>query len=86
LAESFGLDKPSGALVARVMDGGPAAKAGLRDGDIITKIEGTPVDAAHPIDDTLVQYAPGRGVLVEIYREGQYMTFRVTLGARPESS
>ncbi len=67
------------------MAGSPGEKAGVKTGDIITKIEGDTIDPEHPLEDLLVKYAPGRTVSLELYREGTYLTLRVTLGTRPAS-
>jgi S1-C subfamily serine protease len=75
-----------GNSVEAVVSGGPADQAGIRTGDIITAIEGQTVDATHPLEEMLVQYAPGRAVSIELYRGGQYLTVRVTLGTRPEAT
>ena len=75
-----------GNSVEAVVSGGPADQAGIKTGDIITAIEGQTVDATHPLEEMLVQYAPGRAVSVELYRGGQYLTVRVTLGTRPEAT
>jgi len=66
-----------------VVAGGPADMAGIKTGDIVTSIEGQPIDPTHPLEDILVRYAPGRTISVELYRDGTYMTVRVTLGTRP---
>ena len=76
----------SGNSVDAVVAGGPADKAGIKTGDIITSIEGQPIDATHSLEDTLVQYAPGRTVSIELYRGSQYLTLRVTLGTRPPAT
>ena len=46
LAETFGLDVPRGALVSSVEKGGPAEKAGLKEGDVILEFNGQPIDSA----------------------------------------
>ena len=66
-----------------IRSGSPAQTAGLKSGDIITKIEGQAVDATHRLEDLLVQYQPGRTISLEIYRGGKYVTLPVTLGTRP---
>ena len=76
----------SGNSVDAVVAGSPADKAGIKNDDIITAIEGQTIDAAHPLEDILVQYAPGRTVGVNVYRGGQTMTLHLTLGTRPDTS
>ncbi len=61
----------------------PAAAAGLRDGDIITAVDGTAIDAGSPLDDILTQYAPGRTVALDVLRDGQKLSLTLTLGTRP---
>ena len=73
----------SGNSIAAVVPGSPGDKAGIQTGDIITSLEGQAVDAAHPLEDLLIQYAPGRTISVEIYRGGKYLTLMITLGTRP---
>jgi serine protease Do len=62
---------------------GPAAAAGVKDGDIITKIGDQVIDAAHPLDADLSQYSPGDKVVLTILRDGQTISVTVTLGTRP---
>jgi len=66
-----------------IVAGSPAAAAGLRDGDIITAVDGTAIDADSPLDDILTQYAPGRTVALDVLRGGQKLTLMLTLGTRP---
>jgi serine protease Do len=73
----------AGNEVSAVASGSPADTAGLKDGDIITSLEGVPIDGLHRLEDLLVQYPPGRTVTLQIYRDGKYLTVRVTLGTRP---
>jgi len=66
-----------------IVAGSPAATAGLRDGDIITAVDGTAIDADSPLDDILTQYAPGRTVALDVLRDGAKVTLTLTLGTRP---
>ncbi len=66
-----------------VEDGTPAARAGIKDGDIIVSINGKPIDEEHPLDATLAQSSPGDTVKVDVLRDGQHMMIDVTLGTRP---
>ncbi len=66
-----------------VVSGSPADQAGIKAGDIIVTIEGTPVDGQHPLDDILSQFAPGKTVTLGILRGGQSLTLQLTLGTRP---
>jgi 2-alkenal reductase len=61
----------------------PAAKAGLRQGDIITSLDGQRVDGTHPLDLLLVSHAPGDTVTLQVLRDGATLTIKVTLGTRP---
>ena len=73
----------SGQTAPGVIPGSPADKAGIRDGDIVTSIEGQTIDTLHPLDSVIAQFAPGRTVTVEIYRGGTTIKLQVTLGTRP---
>jgi S1-C subfamily serine protease len=70
---------PGPAVVAK----GPAAAAGLKDGDIITKIGDQEIDTVHPLDAVLSQFSPGDTVPVTVLRDGATTTLHVTLGVRP---
>jgi serine protease Do len=66
-----------------VVAGGPAAKGGVKDGDIITKINDQSVDTLHPLDAVLSQFSPGDTVTLTILRDGKTVTVDVVLGVRP---
>jgi 2-alkenal reductase len=93
LADEEDLPVQAGALVGGrdqndqpvngVTAGTPAAQAGIKDGDIITSVEGKVIDDGHPLDATLSQFSPGQTVSVEILRGGERITLEVTLGTRP---
>ncbi len=75
----------SGKTLAAVAADSPAATAGVKDGDIITSLEGTPIDGLHRLEDLLVRYTPGRSIALQVYRSGAYITLHVTLGTRPDN-
>jgi putative serine protease PepD len=76
----------SGNSVEAVVADGPAALAGIKTGDIITAIEGQQINATDLLEDLLVQFAPGRTVSIDLFRGGQYLTVRLTLGTRPTAT
>jgi len=66
-----------------VLPGTPAAKAGLKDGDIITAVGGTKLDSNTSLRGALMQHKPGDTIPLEVLRDGNTLTLEVTLGARP---
>jgi S1-C subfamily serine protease len=70
---------------AAIVAGSPAEKAGLAEGDIITAIDGTSLDATHTLDLLLGQRKPGEQVTLTVLRNGQSTSVTVTLGTRPQS-
>src|SRR5690606_12789502 len=84
LAESFGLERPTGALVAQVMDGGPAAKGGLRVGDVILSVNGNAIDMSADLPHLIGTIKPDTKAQLGIVREGNRETLTVTIGALPE--
>jgi S1-C subfamily serine protease len=98
LVEKFGLDVQSGAWVQEVNPGGPAEEAGIEGGgnpvefqaqsyrpggDVITKVDGKPVDDSAELADVIADYAPGEEVPLEIHRDGDVRQVEVKLGERP---
>jgi len=83
LAESFNLDDIKGVIIAGVLNGGPAATAGLRPGDILIEVEGIEVvDGKHAID--LISHAkPGDKLSLEALRNGDTKEFTVIASQRP---
>jgi putative serine protease PepD len=76
----------SGAQVGCVVTNGPADKAGLKAGDVITKVDGTAVADADALTANLSGRAPGSGVTLTVVRDGSTKTVDVTLGSRPSST
>jgi S1-C subfamily serine protease len=73
---------PTGADAVRASS--PAAEAGIKTGDIVTKINGQAIDALHPLDAVLTQFAPGDKITLEVIRGTDHKTLTVTLGTRPK--
>ncbi|MEF8792200.1 DegQ family serine endoprotease [Thiohalorhabdus sp.] len=84
LAESFGMDKPTGALVARVIEGGPADKAGLQSGDVVIAVDGEEIRTAGDLPPKIGQLKPGSEATLTVVREGEERRISVTVGARDE--
>ena len=83
LAESFGMDRPQGALVARVLDGSPAERAGFEVGDIVLSFDGHAIERSSELPPIVGRTRVGREVGVGIMRDGQAMTLRVTTDELP---
>jgi serine protease Do len=72
-----------GSTGSSIVGGGPAAQAGLKDGDIITAINGIKLDQEHPLDAVLVQFSPDETVKLDVLRSGTTIQLPVKLGTRP---
>lgn len=83
LAESFKLDKPSGALVAQVMADSPAAAGGLQVGDVIVASNGSPVAMSADLPHLIGAMKPGEVATLQIVRDGKRRTLKVKVGAAP---
>jgi serine protease Do len=70
LAESFGLDRPRGALVGQVEDGGPGQKAGIKAGDVILKVDGDTIETSSQVPVLVAAKKPGTPVSIEVWRNG----------------
>jgi S1-C subfamily serine protease len=79
-----GQDQRNGQVVVQVEANGPAAKAGLRAGDVITAVDGQPIDAQHSLVNSLIfEHKPGDSVKLTVERNGSTQELTVTLGTRP---
>jgi serine protease Do len=83
LADSFGLDDDTGVLIADVHADGPSVKAGLKPGDVVTRIGGKPLTSTSELMNAVADADPGRALEVEVIRDGKPRTVKVTLGERP---
>lgn len=86
LAESFGLDRAAGALVARVMPASPAEEGGLQSGDIITSVDGKDVYLSVDLPHIIGRMKPEQEVKLNVVRNGKRKTVRVTLGSLSEEN
>jgi serine protease Do len=85
LAQEFKVPDTSGALVQDVSPGGPAAKAGLKPGDVIRKFNGRTVNDSSDLLAMTASTNPGTPVTLEILRNGQPQTVNITLEQRPSN-
>lgn len=83
LNEQFGLGVDEGALVQSVSEGSPAARAGLREGDVIVEFDGEPIRTVEDLFAAIRQRDPGQTVELTIVRDGKRQTLEVTLGRLP---
>ena len=84
LAESFGLDRPAGALVAQVMDDSPAMAAGMEPGDVVLTFNGVDIRTSSQLPHVVGLIAPGSKVRAEVMRDGKRKNLRVTVGELPD--
>lgn len=80
IALRYNLPVQWGAYITKVSSGSPASQAGLRQGDIITKLGEVEIDESHPYLNTLFTFAPGQSIAVEFIRNGQVQQIQVSLG------
>jgi serine protease Do len=80
LAQSFGLDKPAGALISSVEKGSPADKAGLESGDVILGMNGQQIERSNELPPMVAAIKPGNKATFEIWRKGHRKEIAVTVG------
>ena len=86
IAESLGMDAPGGALVTSVEDGGPAAKAGLKPGDVVLKMNGAALEGVDALGYRLATQAIGATARLDVLSKGQDETLEVVLERAPEGA
>jgi serine protease DegQ len=84
LAASFHLDEAKGALIAGVVRGGPADRAGLKPGDVLLKIGGADVRNASGMLNLIAAFKPDEEVEMQVFRKGKPLALPVKLGKRPK--
>ncbi|MBR0800521.1 Do family serine endopeptidase [Bradyrhizobium jicamae] len=85
IADSLGMKKAEGALVAEPQANGPAAKAGIESGDVITAVNGEPVKDARELARTIGGLPPGNAVKLNVLHKGQDKVVNLTLGQLPNN-
>jgi serine protease Do len=84
LAESFGLDRPRGALVSSVVKDGPSEKAGVRPGDVILSVNDRVVETSGELPAVIARVKPGNDVKLTLWRGGKEETLKVKVDALDE--
>lgn len=84
LAESFGMDQPRGALVAQVMENSPAAKAGVKVGDVILSFNRQDINRSADLPPLVGRTQVGQKAKIEVLRGGKPLTLLVTIGQLPD--
>ncbi len=80
IAESLGLKEPNGALVVAPQEGSPGQKAGIREGDVITAVNGQQIKDARELSRRIAAIGPNTKVDIALWRDGKSQTVQVTLG------
>ena len=83
IADSMGLKRPAGALVANVIPGGPAAQAGLKAGDVIVSVDSQAVDDVNAFDYRFATQPLGGTATLGLLRDGRELSVKVTLQTAP---
>jgi len=86
LAESFGLDRPRGALVSSVEKDGPASKAGLQPGDVILGVNGHPIEHYGELSGSIAAMKPGSDATLQVWRSGKQQTIIVKIAELKEQA
>jgi serine protease DegS len=84
LAESFGIKGEKGIIIAGVLRNGPADKAGLQPGDIVTRLNGNPVENARSALNTIAATLPGKPLEIVALRNGKSLELKATVAERPQ--
>ncbi|HTU93206.1 MAG TPA: Do family serine endopeptidase [Gemmataceae bacterium] len=83
VAARLGLGKQKGVLAAKVFEGSPAGKAGLKDGDVITALAGKPVENGHDLQSVVASLPLNQPVSVTVVRDGESKELSVTIAEQP---
>ncbi|MFP3244938.1 MAG: Do family serine endopeptidase [Paraburkholderia sp.] len=83
IAESFGLDQKSGAIVAGVLKNGPADRAGIKPGDILVSVDGQDITDTTRLLNLIAQIKPGTNAKIHLVRKNHEMDLEVMIGKRP---
>jgi serine protease Do len=83
IAAALGLPKDRGELIARVEPGEAAAKAGLRAGDVVVRVNGAEVNPETTLSRLIANVAPGQGARLDVIRDGRPQTINAVVGTRP---
>ncbi len=86
LAESFGMKKPDGALIASVARNSAAAKAGLKPGDVITEVNGEPIQRSGSLSSVIGMASPGEKVKLKVWRDRSAIDIEAKLGGAEEAA
>src|SRR5690606_33591560 len=86
IADGVGLADAKGAIVSNIAEDGPAGPAGIKSGDIITAVDGDPIDDALDLSRTIARKSPDSAVELKLWRDGAETTVSVTLGKLNEEA
>jgi serine protease DegQ len=83
IAESFGLSSSNGVLIAGVLRGGPADRAGVQPGDVLTAVEGKPINDRNSMLNLVAALVPGKRAAIRLRRDNKDLEIKVAVGKRP---
>ncbi len=86
MADAFGLDRPRGALVGQVIEGGPAEKAGIKNGDVILSVNGKPVERSTELPSVVSAIKPGDTAKLEVWRDKETKMVNVKVDEFPDET